>query len=1138
MSFMTKILCSTACCLSAGLGVAAESIALWQPQPPLCDAVDVLVLGGGSPAVAAAAAAAKRGLRVALLSSRPYLGEDLCETSRYVEMVDYAQSELPLLQAMCQAPQPLSGMPPTLPFTYAASKPSAAIHADSKDQSVLRNRRFLNAAQGSVQYDGDVDIDIALETESELDKVILFAYQREDFSVKEVTLSARQEDGSYRVIGSIENKVLDESFFERPKALCIAAGGVRARHLRLSVQRPAGVKRILLSQICVQSPALAAAAATPEEKALPPYPMQIKRALDAELLDNGVTFLYNTQLVGVLPGEAGEIAGVLVANRSGVQSVAAKLIIDGTENAMLLQLAGVELQPLAAGDYEFTRYVLGGSGPAPAHGSVKRWPYDIQITGGQGRLEPLQPVWEYRFTLPLQELDMPTMMAVEQQCRDWSWGTGIVEYTGRLKHRVANRIRSRRANEQEQPVEALDLAAFQPAALANVLVLSHCAELCDGMQEAMQNIETALRIGMRVGDYAATLAKELLQAQPEASSAAPAPPTPYCLRLLQTPHRFAPSGPDLGLELPVLGSWDVLVVGGGTGGAPAAIGALRQGAKTLLLEYLNELGGVSTAGGITRYYYGHICGFTAEMDAAIGRVPGTPDWNRIDKGEWYRQEIRKQGGEIWTSALVFGAVLDAAGKLSGVCVATPFGPGVVLAHSVIDASGNSDIAAAAGAECQDQEMELGVQGTGLSPLKPGEHYVNTDYLFSDDSDIIDLWRTFVLGRERFKHAYDLGQIIATRERRRIIGDHIVSPLDIYNQRTYQDTICVSRSNFDSHGYTVHSLFTIKGPDHAAVFADLPYRSLLPRGIDGLLVTGLGISGHRDAMPILRMQPDVQNHGYAAGVAAAMAAANSCSLRDIELKTLQRHLVDIGNLPERVLTDQDNYPLSPACIAAAVAELDDDWRRLSVVLAEPERALPLLQEAWRRAELAEQKLRYAHILGMLGDSTGLDTLLAALEAAPEWDEGWNYRGMGQFGPSLSMQDSWIIALGRIGDRRALQPILAKARKLNSKHKFSHFRALSLALTQLGERSAAAVLAELLRQPGMSGHDQPQDSDPRDFAAMSNPDYRRTQELREIFLAAALYRCGDVDGLGEDILKRYARDGRGIYARHAKYLLTNP
>ena len=50
----------------------------------------------------------------------------------------------------------------------------------------------------------------------------------------------------------------------------------------------------------------------------------------------------------------------------------------------------------------------------------------------------------------------------------------------------------------------------------------------------------------------------------------------------------------------------------------------------------------------------------------------------------------------------------------------------------------------------------------------------------------------------------------------------------------------------------------------------PYRCLLPKGMDGILVIGIGLSAHCDAIPSIRMQPGVQNLGYAAGVAAAMA----------------------------------------------------------------------------------------------------------------------------------------------------------------------------------------------------------------------------------------------------------------------------
>jgi hypothetical protein len=91
--------------------------------------------------------------------------------------------------------------------------------------------------------------------------------------------------------------------------------------------------------------------------------------------------------------------------------------------------------------------------------------------------------------------------------------------------------------------------------------------------------------------------------------------------------------------------------------------------------------------------------------------------------------------------------------------------------------------------------------------------------------------------------------------------------------------------------------------------NIPYRCLLPKGLEGILATGLGISMHRDAIPLVRMQACIQNQGYAAGLAAAMASRDGVPLRGIDIRALQRKLVEIGNLPEEVLQQQDSLPMS-------------------------------------------------------------------------------------------------------------------------------------------------------------------------------------------------------------------------------------
>ena len=51
---------------------------------------------------------------------------------------------------------------------------------------------------------------------------------------------------------------------------------------------------------------------------------------------------------------------------------------------------------------------------------------------------------------------------------------------------------------------------------------------------------------------------------------------------------------------------------------------------------------------------------------------------------------------------------------------------------------------------------------------------------------------------------------------------------------------------------------------------------------------------------------------------------------------------------------------------------------------------MMQEAYKASSDKEVKLRYAHVLGLLNDNTGVDDLMTAVSEA-KWDKGWKFRG---------------------------------------------------------------------------------------------------------------------------------------------------
>ncbi len=878
-----------------------------------------------------------------------------------------------------------------------------------------------------------------------------------------------------------------------------------------------------------------------------PTPLHIKKTLEDELIDNNVQFLYSSYITNALTDPAGKPAGLVIANRSGRQAIRCKAVIDATHNASVAGLFGAERKPFTAGTQEFC-YTVVGNEKKEAPEIIKAEELSQPIRVG----EKSYPVIRYTFRLLLKDDSYASLAEAEQIIRNLTWDTDQVDSSDLLWYIPKETIISELAyNGNPASLRKLPIQAFKSKNIANLWVLGLCAEIPRELAAKVMRPIPALFIGEMMGEMIAGQIKDISIP----TQAVVHQPRINASNYGQTGEQLSPMRPSLQKGfidspagvLPVLGSYDVVVIGSGTAGASAGISAAKQGVNTLVLEYLHGLGGLSTLGMIGVYWDGFRGGYTAQMDKSVlamapkehprqpkgeGRFPA--DW----KMEWHRRELLKAGGKLWFGVMGCG-VLTEGNQVKGVIIATPFGRGVILSKVLIDSTGSADIAISAGADFEyTGEKTIAVQGAGTGKWAPGDYYNNNDWLFVDDTDILDVSRAFIQAKTKLQGQYDLVKIPQTRERRRIIGDYIISVYDVINHRRYPDTISYHKSSFDTHGMIIDPLFILNPPEkrHTIYDADVPLRSLLPKGLDGILITGLGASAHRDAMPVIRMQPCLQNQGYAVGYLSALCVKENKSPRKIDIRKVQRHLVKIGNLPERVLTDKEFKGFSNSEMKKAAASVTDNYKGLEILLTDHERCIQLVNKQIAQATLPEEKVILASILCMLGQGKQASILAEAIRQYKDWDEGWHYTGMGQFGMCLSRLDALITSLGNARETSTLPVILDKAGKLEPEDYLSHFRAIAMATEAIGSREAVPVLASMLTTPGVRGHSILSYAEARSSTVPDlNDTSTRNRALKELHLAKALYLCGDKNGIGEEVLRRYADSLQGHYARYAKEIL---
>ena len=146
----------------------------------------------------------------------------------------------------------------------------------------------------------------------------------------------------------------------------------------------------------------------------------------------------------------------------------------------------------------------------------------------------------------------------------------------------------------------------------------------------------------------------------------------------------------------------------------------------------------------------------------------------------------------------------------------------------------------------------------------------------------------------FENSYivDLPPQLGIRETRRVVGGYMLSGEDVLGCASFEDSIGVNGWPMEVH-VAGDVIFEFPPIPESRGFNELPYRMLLPQGVDNLLVAGRCASMTHDGQSAARVSGACFAMGEAAGSAAALALSGNTIPRDIAVEKLQQALRQQG-----------------------------------------------------------------------------------------------------------------------------------------------------------------------------------------------------------------------------------------------------
>ncbi len=176
-------------------------------------------------------------------------------------------------------------------------------------------------------------------------------------------------------------------------------------------------------------------------------------------------------------------------------------------------------------------------------------------------------------------------------------------------------------------------------------------------------------------------------------------------------------------------------------------------------------------------------------------------------------------------------------------------------------------------------------------------YLNLIHLAADGTDPADLTRGEMEGRRQAVHAVEalkhfmpgcegaklrnFGMTLGIRDTRKIDAVYNLTAVDVREQGRFDDSIGIFPEFIDGYGLLIL-------PTTGRYF-HVPYRSLVPQGVQGLLVAGRSIGGDKVSHAAVRNMMCCAVSGQGAGTAAAISLKHGQPLDRIDIRLVQAEL---------------------------------------------------------------------------------------------------------------------------------------------------------------------------------------------------------------------------------------------------------